>query len=294
MGPRCAMTIDVEDWFHVENLRPAIARDTWDDRQLRVEANTDRMLGLLDEAGVSATFFVLGWVAERCPRLVRDIADAGHEVASHGYGHELVTRLSPEAFADDVGRARTLLQDLSGQPIDGYRAPCFSITDWALPILQRVGHAYDSSHQPVAGHDRYGVLPGVEADRTLTEALPGFHEAAVATLPMGRRRLPWGGGGWFRLLPYGLYVRGLRRRLAAWQPVVFYLHPWEIDAAQPRLGRRDGVRRLHAFRHYHALDRTADKWARLLKDLPWGRLDDLLAEHAASPTSTTNALRSAA
>jgi len=274
------MTIDVEDWFHVENLRPAIDRGAWDGYERRVEANTQRCLERLDEAGASATFFVLGWVAKRCPQLVRDIADAGHEVASHGYGHELVTHLTPDAFTRDADRARGLLQDLSAQPIDGYRAPCFSITDWALPILRHLGHRYDSSYHPVAGHDRYGRIRGVDPDRTLTEILPGFYEAAVATLPLLGRRLPWGGGGYFRLLPYSLYLAGLRKRLAAWRPVVFYLHPWELDARPPRLSARDGIPRLNAFRHYHGLDRTTDKWQRLLHDLPWGRLDALIDDHA--------------
>ncbi|MEM9252693.1 MAG: XrtA system polysaccharide deacetylase [Planctomycetota bacterium] len=278
------MTIDVEDWFHVENLRPAVAPDSWGTRDARVVANTSRMLEMLDDAGVSATFFVLGWVAERYPQLVRDIADGGHEVGSHGYGHELVSRLTPDAFTQDADRARKLLQDLSGQPVDGYRAPCFSITDWALPILRDLGHTYDSSYQPIAGHDRYGQLRGIDPDRTLTEVLPGFYEAAIATLslpaPLAGRRLPWGGGGYFRLLPYRLFRGGLRRRLASWHPTVFYLHPWEIDPGQPRLGTSDGLGRLAAFRHYVNLDRTADKWRRLLHDLPWGRLDELIASHA--------------
>ncbi|MEM9788959.1 MAG: XrtA system polysaccharide deacetylase [Planctomycetota bacterium] len=282
MGPHCAMTIDVEDWFHVENLRPAIARDAWDTCESRVVDNTQRMLALLDNAHVSATFFVLGWVAERRPQLVRDIADAGHEIASHGHGHELVTNLSPDAFTQDADRARKLLQDLSGQPVDGYRAPCFSITDWALPILRHLGHAYDASYHPIAGHDRYGQLRGIDPDRTLTEVLPGFYEAAVTTLPIAGRRLPWGGGGYFRLMPYRLYRAGLRRRLAAWRPVVFYLHPWEIDPGQPRLGKAHGLGRLAAFRHYVHLERTADKWQRLLHDLPWVRLDELVAAHAES------------
>ncbi|MEO0587369.1 MAG: DUF3473 domain-containing protein [Planctomycetota bacterium] len=149
-----------------------------------------------------------------------------------------------------------------------------------MPILRHLGHTYDSSLQPVADHARYGQLRGVDADHTLTEVLPGFYEAAVTTLPLLGKRLPWGGGGYFRLLPYAVFRGGLQRRLDAWQPVVFYLHPWELDAGQPRLGPADGVSRLNAFRHYVNLRRTTDKWARLLHELPWGRLDSLIAEHA--------------
>src|SRR5215207_3665553 len=158
--PAAAMTIDVEDWFHVENLKPVIPRDSWQDRELRVERNTERMLELLDERGVRATCFVLGWVAERCPALVRRIAAAGHEVACHGYGHDLVYELTEQEFREDVRRCKALLEDLSGTRVLGYRAPSFSITDWSLRTLQELGFGYDSSAFPIAAHDRYGKLSG--------------------------------------------------------------------------------------------------------------------------------------
>ena len=150
------MSIDVEDWFQVENLKSAIARDTWDERELRVERNTDRMLELMAERGIRATCFILGWVADKTPGLVRRITEAGHEVASHGYGHDLVYEIGPEAFRDDLDRSKKLLEDLAGRPVRGYRAPSFSIVDWAIPILQELGFTYDSSAFPTVAHDRYG------------------------------------------------------------------------------------------------------------------------------------------
>ena len=161
--PSAALSIDVEDWFHVHNLEAVVARDTWDERELRVERNTERMLELMAERGARCTCFVLGWVAEKCPGLVRRIAAAGHEIASHGYGHELLYTLSPAAFREDVKRGVGLLEAAAGQKVRGYRAPSFSITDWALDVLKELGLDYDSSAFPTAVHDRYGRLSGVEA-----------------------------------------------------------------------------------------------------------------------------------
>jgi polysaccharide deacetylase family protein (PEP-CTERM system associated) len=269
-----AMSIDVEDWFHVENLKAAIPRESWEGRPLRVERNTDRLLELLDERDVRATFFVLGWVAERCPSLVRRIAASGHEVACHGYGHELVYELSADEFREDVRRCKELLEELTGARVRGYRAPSFSITDWSISILRELGFAYDSSAFPTFAHDRYGSLAGVAAGKPVVELEPGFHEICVSCLMVGARGLPWGGGGYFRLMPYGVFRGGVARILRSGQPYVFYIHPWEIDPDQPRV---NGLSRLHEFRHYVGLTRTEARFDSLLSDFRWASVADVLA-----------------
>jgi polysaccharide deacetylase family protein (PEP-CTERM system associated) len=268
-----AMSIDVEDWFQVENLRAVVARDTWDERELRVEANTDRMLQLMAERGVRATCFILGWVADRCPALIRRIADAGHEIASHGYGHDLIYSLSHDQFREDIRRAKALVEDLTGARIRGYRAPSFSITDWAIDILREEGFEYDSSAFPTVAHDRYGRLSGMDAGTPIVEVRPGFHEVCVSTLRLGSRGLPWAGGGYFRLIPYPAFKRGVARILRAGGPYVFYIHPWEIDPGQPRM---TGLKRSHAFRHYNNLGRCDARFARLLGDFEWMPVGELL------------------
>jgi polysaccharide deacetylase family protein (PEP-CTERM system associated) len=269
------MSIDVEDWFQVENLSRVIGRETWDVRQLRVERNVDRMLGLMSASGVRATCFVLGWIAERCPALIKRIADEGHEVASHGYGHALLGTLSEDEFRDDVARSKDLLEELAGTKVQGYRAPAFSITDWAIPVLAEVGFTYDSSCFPVAAHDRYGRLTGLAADQTVVELRAGFHEVCVSCLKLGSRGLPWGGGGYFRLIPYPVFRFGIRRILGNGQPYVFYIHPWEIDPGQPRV---DGVSRGYRFRHYVGLEKCERRFASLLGDFRWSAMAELVAE----------------
>ncbi len=230
-----AMSVDVEDWFQVENLRPVVAGDTWESRERRVERNTMRLLELLEARGVHATFFILGWVGERHPALVRRIAGAGHEIASHGYGHDLVYNLSEAEFRADVERSKKNLEDVTGARVLGYRAPCFSITDRAVDILQELGFEYDSSAFPTVAHDRYGRLSGVAMGKPIVELRPGFHEVCISCLPVGRSGLPWGGGGYFRLIPFGAWRAGVRRILGSGSPYVFYIHPWEIDPGQPRV-----------------------------------------------------------
>lgn len=280
MTPRAApavMSVDVEDWFHVENLRPVVDRGSWGGQQLRVEKNVDRLLALMaSHGGVRCTWFVLGWVAERCPDLVRRIAAEGHEIASHGFGHELLDDLSPEGFRGDVIRSKALLEDLAGAPVVGYRAPSFSIKDWALPILRELGFVYDSSFFPTVGHDRYGRLTG--ADEPVAELLPGFFEVSVSSLNLASFPVPWGGGGYFRLLPYRVFRAGVRRILRSGRPYVFYIHPWEIDPDQPR---PDGVSRLSGFRHYVGLERCERRLARLFADFRWTTMDDLLRQSGA-------------
>jgi polysaccharide deacetylase family protein (PEP-CTERM system associated) len=271
---RAVMTVDVEDWFHVENLRTVVRRETWDERELRVERSVERVLELMADARARGTFFVLGWVAERCPALVRRIAAEGHEVASHGFGHELLPSLTTEQLRADLGRSKQVLEELVGASVRGYRAPSFSITDGALPVLQEAGFAYDSSYVPTIGHDRYGRLHGVVGGEAVTEVAP-------SCLMVGRRGLPWGGGGYFRLLPYALFRRGVDRIRATGRPYVFYIHPWELDAGQPRV---DGLPKVDRFRHYVGLERCEARLRRLLRDLRWSTIADLLADVDASRT----------
>lgn len=232
-----------------------------------------RILELLAEGGTRGTFFTLGWVAERHPDLIRRIASAGHEVASHGYGHELVYSLSPAEFREDVRRSKEILEDVSGRPVTGYRAPCFSITEWAVDILQELGFEYDSSVFPTVAHDRYGRLRSVEMGRPVVELRPGFHEVCISCLPIAGRAIPWGGGGYFRLLPGSAWRAGVRRILDSGTPYVFYIHPWEIDPGQPRVS---GLGRVSRFRHYVNLDRSEARLGALLSRFRWTTVREVL------------------
>jgi polysaccharide deacetylase family protein (PEP-CTERM system associated) len=274
-APRAVMSIDVEDWFQVENLSGVIRRDTWNARQLRVERNMERMLDLMAASGVRATCFVLGWIAERCPSLIKRIADEGHEIASHGYGHALLGTLSQDEFRADVERSKGVLEDLTGADVLGYRAPAFSITDWAIPILAELGFTYDSSCFPTVAHDRYGRLSGMNTGQPVVELRPGFHEVCVSCLNLGSRGVPWGGGGYFRLIPYPVFRRGISRILSTGKPYVFYIHPWEIDPGQPRV---DGVSRGYRFRHYVGLETCERRFASLLSDFRWSTIAELVAD----------------
>lgn len=269
---RNAMTIDVEDYFQVSAFAPYIARGDWDRCECRVERNVDRILALLDAHGVKATFFTLGWIAERYPGLVQRIAGAGHELASHGYGHERASDLSAEAFRQDVVRAKQLLEDIAGRPVLGYRAPSFSIGTgnlWAFDILQQAGYRYSSSVYPIR-HDHYGMP---DSPRFAYPVRDGLLEVPITTLAMFGRNLPASGGGYFRLLPYAL-SRWMFQRVNAQarQSAVFYFHPWEIDPGQPRVAGIDAKTR---FRHYVNLPRNEAKLGRLLRDFSWGRMDDI-------------------
>jgi polysaccharide deacetylase family protein (PEP-CTERM system associated) len=267
-----ALTVDVEDYFQVSALAPVIARDTWDARECRVERNVGRLLELFDAHGAQATFFTLGWIAERYPALVRRIVDAGHELASHGYGHERASEQTPEAFARDVRRSKALLEDVGGRPIRGYRAPSFSIghaNPWAFDVLLDAGYRYSSSVYPVR-HDHYGMP---DAPRFPYAARPGLLEIPVTTARVWGRNVPAGGGGYFRLAPYGLSRWALRRvNTLDERPAIFYFHPWEIDPGQPRV---PGITWKTRFRHYVNLGRTEARIGRLLRDFRWGRVDDV-------------------
>ena len=278
--PTHAMTVDVEDWFQVQAFAGTIGRDAWDSLPRRVEANTDRMLALFDEARVHATFFTLGWVADRHPALVRRIVAAGHELASHGYAHRLVHEQAPTDFAEDVGRARRVLEDAGGVAVRGYRAPTFSINarnPWAFDVLAREGYAYSSSVYP-SRPDLSG-RPG--APRRPHRVSGGaLLEIPMTTLRLAGRVLPCAGGGYFRLLPYALFRAGLRRAGREGMRGLFYTHPWEIDPGQPRVA---AAPRLARFRHTVNLDRTAGRIARLLRDFSWDRMDRVFAADLARP-----------
>ena len=270
---KTALSIDVEDWFHTSNMDGVIAREAWEQCELRVERNTMRMIEILDACDARATFFVLGWVAEKCPQLVRAIAAAGHEVASHGYAHELVYSLQPSAFRSDVLRSKQYLEDLTGKPVRGYRAPCFSITEWAIPILQDAGFDYDSSVVPTIAHDRYGRLNGMDASRPIVLLRDGFYEVGISCIKLGKRGIPWGGGGYFRLVPYLPWLWGVRRILRSGMPYIFYIHPWEIDAGQPHV---PGIKAAHGFRQRVNLQRCEGRFAALVGAFEWIALCDLI------------------
>jgi polysaccharide deacetylase family protein (PEP-CTERM system associated) len=277
-GPviRNAMSVDVEEWFQVQAFANHISRSQWDGFDSRVEASTDRILARFAEAGIQATFFTLGWVAERHPSLVRRIVSAGHELASHGHQHELVHRIGEVRFRADILRAKHVLEDVAGVAVRGYRAPTFSvgtaITPWAHRILAEAGYAYSSSVFPMR-HDLYGAP---EAPRAPHRPDPrGVTELPMTTLDVLGRRLPCAGGGWFRLAPYPLFRTALRRVNRTDQhPGMFYFHPWEIDPGQPRF-RAAPLRA--RFRHYMRQGSMEQRIARLLRDFAWGRVDDVFA-----------------
>ncbi len=267
-----ALTIDVEDYFQVSALAPYIRRDEWDARECRVERNVERILAMLAERDVKATFFTLGWVAERYPQLVRRIVEGGHELASHGYGHERASDLSEAAFREDITRSKHLLEDLAGQPVLGYRAPSFSIGTgnlWAFDQLARAGYTYSSSIYPIK-HDHYGMP---DSPRFAYRVGAGLMEVPITTVRVGQRNLPSTGGGWFRLMPYALSRWMLRRvNQQDREAAIFYFHPWEIDPGQPRIPGIDAKTR---FRHYVNLDRNEAKLRQLLQDFRWGRMDHI-------------------
>ena len=264
--PTAVLTFDVEEWFQSENLRRVCPAERWDAMPRRVAASTRVILDLLAEHRIPATFFVLGWVAEREPGLVREIAAAGHEVASHGYGHIRPTAQSALEFREDLQRARKILEDLAGAPVTGYRAPSFALTDAHLGMLAECGLRYDSSFHPFTLHDRYGRLTRLgEVLRPGVYALPGgMVELALPVERLGRLELPIAGGGYFRLYPGACFRALVRRALRRDGGYLFYLHPWELDPGQPRIS---GAGRGREFRHYNALGRTLPRLRRLIRML---------------------------
>ncbi|KQP23157.1 XrtA system polysaccharide deacetylase [Pseudorhodoferax sp. Leaf267] len=267
-----ALTIDVEDYFQVSAFAPYIERSDWDARECRVERNVNRILDMLAGHGAKATFFTLGWIAERYPQVVRRIVAEGHELASHGYGHQRASDQSEDVFLTDIRQAKQILEDLSGVAVQGYRAPSFSIGTgnlWAFDCLQRAGYRYSSSIYPIR-HDHYGMP---DSPRFAYEVRDGLLEIPVTTLRVMNRNLPSSGGGYFRLLPYGL-SRWMLGRVNAGdrEAAIFYFHPWEIDVEQPRV---EGIGAKTRFRHYVNIGRMEARLNRLLGDFQWGRMDQI-------------------
>jgi polysaccharide deacetylase family protein (PEP-CTERM system associated) len=272
-----AFTVDVEDYFQVSALAPYIPRDQWDEKPCRVERNVDRILQLLDDAGAHATFFTLGWIAERYPQLIRRIGDNGHEVASHGYQHERASELDPAAFLADIQLAKAVLEDVAGGAVSGYRAPSFSINsanDWAFDCLTEAGYRYSSSIYPIE-HDHYGMP---DAPRFPYRSRDSLLEVPITTTRFMNRNWPAGGGGYFRLMPYAMSKWLIRRvNEVDGQPAIFYFHPWELDPEQPRVPGIDAKTR---FRHYVNLHRTEDRLRQLLRDFNWDRVDHVFLGEA--------------
>ena len=265
-----ALTIDVEDYFQVSALAPYIPRAQWDCIPCRIERNMDVILGMLADARARATFFTLGWIAERHPQMVQRIVAGGHELASHGYAHERATALAHDAFFADVALAKAVLEDIAGTRVQGYRAPSFSIGDdnlWAYDCLAKAGYRYSSSVYPIR-HDHYG---SPDRSRFAHPAHAHVLEVPIATARLFNTNIPAGGGGYFRLLPYALsrwLIQHVNRRDQ--ESAIFYFHPWEIDPGQPRVEGLDAKSR---FRHYVNLERTAGRLERLVRDFRWDRMD---------------------
>jgi polysaccharide deacetylase family protein (PEP-CTERM system associated) len=274
---RNAMTVDVEDYFQVSAFAPYIPRETWPSISCRVESNIDRILALLDNGNTKATFFTLGWIAERYPAMVRRIIANGHELASHGWAHHRVTDQAPHEFRDDITRAKALLEDIGGQPVLGYRAPSFSIgrqNQWALGVLEESGYRYSSSIYPVQ-HDHYG-MPDAPRFAYYPRSKGGLLELPITTMRLFSRNIPAGGGGYFRLWPYPVSRWFLQRlnRLEC-RSAIFYFHPWEIDHRQPR---QKGISIKTRFRHYYNLHRMEERIKALTRDFKWDRMDRIFLD----------------
>lgn len=273
---KAVLTFDVEDWFCVRNMRDAIPFARWDEQELRIGEGMGFILEALRARGIRATFFVLGWIAERAPELVRAIAAGGHEIATHGYSHQLVDTMTPETFRRDVERSLEILRPLTNGPVRGFRAPSFSVTEktlWALDILQASGLAYDSSVYPTR-HPDYGI-PGFGTE---PRRIGGLWEVPMTTVSLAGIGVPVSGGGYFRLLPYPI-TRQLLRRAACRGPLVLYFHPWEFDERQPRVD----LPRLRRFRHYVGLSRNRRKFQRLLDDFSFTTMEEYLSTRLEQP-----------
>jgi polysaccharide deacetylase family protein (PEP-CTERM system associated) len=270
-----AMTVDVEDYFHVSAFDRIVSRDRWDGFDSRVVKNTNSLLEIFDQSRVHATFFVLGWVADRFPALVRQIAASGHEIASHGYHHQLLYLLTPQQFREDVRSAKAAIENAAGVRVLGYRAPSFSVIEssrWALDVLIEEGHQYDTSIFPIH-HDRYGIPNAKRHAHVVRRPVGTLVEVPGSTVRVAGINLAIAGGGYFRLFPYAWTHWGIGRvNRAERQPVIFYLHPWEVDPDQPRFKVDLSTR----VRHYSRLDRTAPRLKRLLKDFRFSTVASVL------------------
>jgi len=282
------MTVDVEDYLHVSAFEKHIRRDDWDHLPCRVERNTERILDIFAEQRVRATFFMLGWVAERYPGVVRRLVAEGHELASHGYSHVRVTEQTPDEFREDVIRNKHLLEDLAGSAVAGYRAASYSIGEknlWALDVLQETGHRYSSSIYPIR-HDLYG-MPNAPRFPFFPNGAGGLLEIPVTTVQLFQQKLPCGGGGYFRLLPYAVSRWAMRRvNQQDGKPCIFYFHPWEIDPDQPR---QQGIGLKTRVRHYLNLSRTEGRLRRLMDDFKWDRMDRIFLDGQVSGSRVDSA-----
>ena len=279
-----ALTIDVEDYFQVSAFAAHIARSEWSTRECRIERNISCILEMLARHGTKATFFTLGWIAERFPQLVRQIVHEGHELASHGYGHERASDQTEKAFFADINLAKIVLEDLTGSAVNGYRAPSFSIGTgnlWAFDCLARAGYRYSSSIYPIR-HDHYGMP---DSPRFAYEVRPGLMEIPITTLRVLKRNLPCSGGGYFRLLPYAVsrWMLGHVNRSDC-EAGIFYFHPWEIDIGQPRI---TGISSKTRFRHYVNIDRMESRLNKLLSDFKWDRMDHVFSHKLAPNVSVS-------
>lgn len=273
------LTIDVEDWFQVENFKACIPFSSWDSRELRVEKNTHRLLDLFDSCSstqnpIKATFFILGWIAERLPDLVKEIHKRGHEIASHGYNHNLCYEQSVKDLKEDLCTCKKLLEDITGAPVIGYRAPSFSINQDVLKIIEDCGYLYDSSYNSFAVNKRYGRLELIGKEKTgiAIKISENFFELPISNLKLKTQnskpntqnlQLPWGGGGYFRLIPFFIFKPGIKSILNKDKAYMFYMHPWEIDPDQPRLNKASIS---YKFRHYYNLNHTYSKIKKILKN----------------------------
>jgi polysaccharide deacetylase family protein (PEP-CTERM system associated) len=270
-----AISVDVEDYYQVEAFSNVINRETWEDYPSRVARNNEKILALFDELGVKGTFFILGCVAEKDPEIVRKICAQGHEVACHGYSHQMILKQDRKTFTEETLKAKKLLEDISGEKVVGYRAATYSITKqnlWALEVLMDAGFEYDSSIFPIK-HDRYGIPNFSREPCEITFENKSIKEFPISTIRMFGMNFPVAGGGYFRLYPYMLSKWGLAKVNSGGLPFVFYLHPWEVDPGQPKI---DGISAMTRFRHYVNIEKTEFKLRQLLKDFKVGRIDELL------------------
>lgn len=283
-----AMTVDVEDYFHVSAFDGVVPRSSWATMDCRVEQNTDRLLAIFSDSGIKATFFVLGWVADRYPSLVTRIASGGHEVASHGYAHRLVYDLTPAQFREDIRRSKAVLESAAGAQVQGYRAPSYSITPrslWALDTLIEEGFIYDASIFPIH-HDRYGIPVSARHPYRLVRTGGELIEAPASTAQWGPFNMPVAGGGYFRIFPYAWTSWGIGRiNRREGRPAIFYMHPWEIDPAQPRLP--GGL--LTRFRHYRNLNLTEARLRRLIAEFAFAPMQTVLGRAFSQPVGTPHA-----
>ena len=269
------MTIDLEDWYHSQSFANVFQKTEWTSLASRIEYTADLLLGLLDKHKVKATFFVLGDIASRYPEIIKRIHAAQHEIASHGNKHDLIYHLTHQEFRKDIKEAKRIIEDVIMDRIYGYRAPNFSITEWAIDIIQEEGYKYDSSYYPVFFHDRYGKLNVQAGDQKYFFVRDDLIEVPLSSLPFFNLQVPWSGGGYFRLLPFNLYRKGVNRIMRQKKFFMFYIHPWEFDPGQPII---KNMKKSDRFRHYNNLDKTLDRFIQIISEFSFTTVKDFLRE----------------